>query len=341
MADMPWGPNAHLLSDFRFWTILYLFIEIPLCLLRSLRSISFASLGSVIVMVLCCIVIIIYGAMNWGFSWDNAFWKVDNAIDVGKCFGLLSFGLAVNCLVPSSYVSMMHPERISPIVSISIIFALSLYVAMGLLGLLTFNKVEGGIDVFIMRNIPHQSPFYYTSSAVLCVMLILITPIIVYPSSLTIDAWFTTGCGNGDDALLENEVVHTPEAEQAPQNPQTAQENTQEQAGETVAVAMEKAQELKQATDHRTGVFITDFPGVAARVLPLLIMTVLAYFWPRFGNVVSITGASATSFVNFIFPTMIHFKLFRKEQRCWAAVDIILTVFGVFAAVVGTYMSMF
>ncbi len=37
MADMPWGPNAHLLSDFRFWTILYLFIEIPLCLLRSLR----------------------------------------------------------------------------------------------------------------------------------------------------------------------------------------------------------------------------------------------------------------------------------------------------------------
>lgn len=133
-----------------------------------------------------------YGAMNWGFSWDNAFWKVDNTIDVGKCFGLLSFGLAVNCLVPSSYVSMMHPERISPIVSISIIFALSLYVAMGLLGLLTFNKVEGGIDVFIMRNIPHQSPFYYTSSAVLCVMLILITPIIVYPSSLTIDAWFTS-----------------------------------------------------------------------------------------------------------------------------------------------------
>lgn len=109
-----------------------------------------------------------------------------------------------------------------------------------------------------------------------------------------------------------------------------------------MAVAMEeKAQELKQATDHRTGVFITDFPGVAARVLPLLIMTVLAYFWPRFGNVVSITGASATSFVNFIFPTMIHFKLFRKEQKCWAVVDIILTVFGVFAAVVGTYMSMF
>ena len=215
MADMPWGPKLHILSDFRFWTILYLFIEIPLCLLRSLRyaflrpltcsSISFASLGSVIVMVLCCIVIIMYcrvrrltcsyGAINYGFTWDNAFWKVDNTIDIGKCFGLLSFGLAVNCLVPSSYVSMMHPEKISPIVSIRIIFALSLYVAMGLLGLLTFNKVQGGIDEFIMRNIPHSSPFYYTSSAVLCVMLILITPIIVYPSSLTIDAWFT--CKHG------------------------------------------------------------------------------------------------------------------------------------------------
>lgn len=60
MADMPWPSGCHLVTDFRFWTILYLFIEIPLCLLRSLRSISFASLGSVIVMVLCCIVIIMY-----------------------------------------------------------------------------------------------------------------------------------------------------------------------------------------------------------------------------------------------------------------------------------------
>lgn len=70
MADMPWDPSWKLLTDYRFWTVLYLFIEIPLCLLRSLRyirsivlnsrSISFASLGSVIVMILCCIVIIMY-----------------------------------------------------------------------------------------------------------------------------------------------------------------------------------------------------------------------------------------------------------------------------------------
>lgn len=114
MAGMPWHGDHPLLTDFRFWTILYLFIEIPLCLLRSLRSISFASLGSVIVMVLCCIVIIMYdlygfnmisyGAINFGFTWSNDFWHVDSKIQIGKCFGLLCFGLAVNCLVPSSYV---------------------------------------------------------------------------------------------------------------------------------------------------------------------------------------------------------------------------------------------
>ena len=151
-------------------------------------------------MVLCCIVIIMYlsfspftssyGAINYGFSWNNSFLHGDSTFAIGKCFGLLSFGLAVNCLVPSSYVSMKNQKRISPIISLSIIFALSLYVAMGLLGLLTFNKVDK-IDVFIMLNIPNNSPFFYTSSAVLCAMLILITPIIVYPSSLTIDAWFT------------------------------------------------------------------------------------------------------------------------------------------------------
>lgn len=151
-------------------------------------------------MVLCCIVIIMcvllspltssYGAINYGFSWNNSFLHGDSTFAIGKCFGLLSFGLAVNCLVPSSYVSMKNQKRISPIISLSIIFALSLYVAMGMLGLLTFNKVDK-IDVFIMLNIPNNSPFFYTSSAVLCAMLILITPIIVYPSSLTIDAWFT------------------------------------------------------------------------------------------------------------------------------------------------------
>ena len=131
-----------------------------------------------------------YGAITWGFTWDNKFLHGDSVIDIGKCFGLLSFGLAVNCLVPSSYVSMEHKERVSPIISWSIIFALSLYVLMGMAGLLTFNKVD--INAFIFVNIPSNSPFFYISSGVLSAMLILITPIIVYPSSLTIDAWLTS-----------------------------------------------------------------------------------------------------------------------------------------------------
>lgn len=94
-------------------------------------------------------------------------------------------------------------------------------------------------------------------------------------------------------------------------------------------------------TKERTGILITDLPGVAARVLPLLVMTVLGYVWPNFGNVVSITGASATSLVNFIFPTLLHFKVFRKEHRGLAILDVILTGFGIFAAVLGTYMSFF
>lgn len=40
MAEMPWNPSWKLLTDYRFWTVLYLFIEIPLCLLRSLRYVQ-------------------------------------------------------------------------------------------------------------------------------------------------------------------------------------------------------------------------------------------------------------------------------------------------------------
>ena len=92
---------------------------------------------------------------------------------------------------------------------------------------------------------------------------------------------------------------------------------------------------------ERTGILITDLPGVAARVLPLLVMTVIGYVWPNFGNVVSITGASATSLVNFIFPTLLHLKEFGKQRRGLAVLDVVLTGFGIFAAVLGTYMSFF
>ena len=60
MEAMPWTFGKNLFSNYNFWVLVFLVIEIPLCLLRSLRSISFASLGSVIVMVLCCIVIVMY-----------------------------------------------------------------------------------------------------------------------------------------------------------------------------------------------------------------------------------------------------------------------------------------
>lgn len=252
-----------------------------------------------------------YGGINYGFTWSNDFWHCDSKIQIGKCFGLLCFGLAVNCLVPSSYVSMQHPERIHPIISISIIFALSLYVAMGMLGLVTFNKVEGGINEFIMLNIPHESPFFYTSSGVLCAMLILITPIIVYPSSLTIDAWAQACCGKKEETekpLIENQQTEVTVTEEVPK---------------------------------KESIFINDMPGVIARIAPLLVMTILAIVWPKFGNVVSIVGASATSLVSYIFPTMIHFKLFRKERKGLAVLDVVLTAFGICAAILGTILSVF
>lgn len=215
---------------------------------------------------------------------------------------------------------MQHPQRIHPIISISIIFALSLYVAMGMFGLVTFNKVEGGINEFIMLNIPHESPFFYTSSGVLCAMLILITPIIVYPSSLTIDSWARACCGKKNEEVTEPMI----EKEVAVAVP----ENTADAVAQPVP-------------EKKESVFINDMPGVIARVSPLLVMTILALVWPKFGSVVSIVGASATSLVSYIFPTMIHFKLFRKERKGLAVLDVILTTLGVFAAVLGTILSLF
>ena len=167
------------------------------------------------------------------------------------------------------------------------------------------------------------------------------------------------GCkGTPKDALLENEVLPTVEENTNNSAPVTvsgaeggvAVENPVEASvapveAPVVDVASATSDSAPKSTGpepkERTGILITDLPGVAARVLPLLVMTVIGYVWPNFGNVVSITGASATSLVNFIFPTLLHLKEFGKQRRGLAVLDVVLTGFGIFAAVLGTYMSFF
>ena len=159
---------------------------------------------------------------------------------------------------------------------------------------------------------------------------------------------FIEGCKSDDttDALLDNAVVSQPsEVTSAPEQQQQQQQPTSvtaEQTQETAIVTISTSESEKtteKKTIERTGILITDAPGVIARVSPLLVMTVLAIFWPNFKNVVSITGASATSLVNFIFPTLLHLKMFGKSRPGLAVLDVILSLFGIFAAVLGTYMS--
>lgn len=155
------------------------------------------------------------------------------------------------------------------------------------------------------------------------------------------------GCKSEDmenAALLENEVLPQTQTTEAPASPEQqaiSEVPTSAETQTTVAVAVAPEGEVKKPKKviERTGVLILDAPGVIARVSPLLLMTVLAIFWPNFKNVVSITGASATSLVNFIFPTLLHLKVFGKNRPWLAALDVVLTLFGIFAAVLGTYMS--
>ena len=173
------------------------------------------------------------------------------------------------------------------------------------------------------------------------------------------------GCGSAsEEALLESEILpesqpvinattsqpvidsttSQPVINATTSQPADAAPSSQpDAAAPSQPTSSEVAVDVKKKVDpaERTGVLITDLPGMSARILPLLIMTVLAYVWPNFGNVVSVTGASATSLVNFIFPTLLHLKVFGKQNKWLAALDVILTAFGVFAAVLGTYMSFF
>ena len=133
------------------------------------------------------------------------------------------------------------------------------------------------------------------------------------------------GCkGTPKDALLENEVLPTVEENTNNSAPVTvsgaeggvAVENPVEASvapveAPVVDVASATSDSAPKSTGpepkERTGILITDLPGVAARVLPLLVMTVIGYVWPNFGNVVDYGCISYFS-CQFYLPNLVTFK---------------------------------
>lgn len=128
-----------------------------------------------------------YGVVVNGVSFKSAYLWPHRISDIGKCYGVLCFGLALNCIIPSSYLSLDKKERMGKLTTVSIGAAILLYIVMGVMGTGTFGS---GLETSIMMNIDHQSPWYCVATVVLCLTLVLMTPIIVYPSALTIEAWF-------------------------------------------------------------------------------------------------------------------------------------------------------
>lgn len=116
---------------------------------------------------------------------------------MAQSYGVLCFGMALNGIVPKYYAELeTKKEDMEKIVSYSVWYAIGSYYIMGVVGSSTFLPSTKLTTVFMGSNIPitsdildcinQGSSFSYLSSLALSIMLVMVTPAIVFECSLSI-----------------------------------------------------------------------------------------------------------------------------------------------------------
>ena len=63
-------------------------------------------------------------------------------------------------------------------------------------------------------------------------------------------------------------------------------------------------------------VFITNPVYILFRIVEIVLISVVAYFVPHFGDILSVVGNFTDNITTFIFPAVMHLRLLRKKRSC-------------------------
>ncbi|KAH3666092.1 hypothetical protein OGAPHI_004281 [Ogataea philodendri] len=204
-----------------FYILLSAFITVPLCFLKRLDSLKYASVVSLV--AIAYLVILVYA--NFGYALATGFenvpidkqgtiswWKPEGFKQVFKTFAIIV--LAFTCPNEFSIISELdNPtlSRILKIIAISLSVTTALFVTVGLSGYFTFGSSLTG-NIILM----YQETWYTKlGMALLALMVLLSFPLMFHPARISfhnISHWIETTYIRSEEStpLIESEAAAIP-----------------------------------------------------------------------------------------------------------------------------------
>ncbi|KNB43017.1 hypothetical protein JH06_3237 [Blastocystis sp. subtype 4] len=192
LANLPWIIWKFPLGKFTwFWTLIFGVLILPLVLLRSMGSISFASQAGNYILILVMIIVIVYGAIHNKPSFALRMLWPQDIMGIANMFGVICFSMGVAFVGLSSRSSMENPGRFKSALIVSLIVPSVIYIVFAFAGVIFYN--EKGIRDIILANIPSDTLYYQISAIGLSLVCFLSYPIAVYPALIACEAWIKEG----------------------------------------------------------------------------------------------------------------------------------------------------
>ena len=83
---------------------------------------------------------------------------------------------------------MKKPQQYTFALVTSVIIAVLVYMSLGVIGAITFNQAPGGIEDFVINNIPHGNIVYYICCVGICFVAYFSYPVAVFPGILALES---------------------------------------------------------------------------------------------------------------------------------------------------------
>ncbi|KAK8800339.1 hypothetical protein WA171_004972 [Blastocystis sp. BT1] len=181
-----WG--LEFFSNKWFWGVVYFFLACILALLKDLRALAKPSQMGNFFIITVSIIVIIYGICSFGLHIDtkNLMWTTP--LDLAKLFGVVCYSLGIAVIGPTSYNTMKKPEQYFKALVTSVVIAVLVYMSLGVLGAMSYNRAPGGIDPLVINNIPSSNIIYYICCIGICFVAYFSYPVAVFPGILALES---------------------------------------------------------------------------------------------------------------------------------------------------------
>jgi singapore isolate B (sub-type 7) whole genome shotgun sequence assembly, scaffold_1 len=83
---------------------------------------------------------------------------------------------------------MKKPEQYFKALVTSVVIAVLVYMSLGVLGAMSYNRAPGGIDPLVINNIPSSNIIYYICCIGICFVAYFSYPVAVFPGILALES---------------------------------------------------------------------------------------------------------------------------------------------------------